>query len=148
VGRTSRRSVSGIARAHRRSAGVHAGQPQVALDPELALALFVAPTLLDAAYDASPATCGQSGPVASLALGAVAVTIAAVAVVARMVAPEMSWAAAITLGAIVAPPDASAAAAVLRRLKLPHRVLVVLEGKASSTMPARCSSIASRPLRR
>jgi len=107
------------------------GMPQVALDPELALALFVAPTLLDAAYDASPRDLRDNlVPVASLALGAVAVTIAAVAVVARMVAPEMSWAAAITLGAIVAPPDASAAAAVLRRLKLPHRVLVVLEGES------------------
>jgi CPA1 family monovalent cation:H+ antiporter len=47
-----------------------------------------------------------------------------------MIAPDMSWAAAITLGAIVAPPDASAAAAVLRRLKLPHRMLVVLEGES------------------
>jgi len=107
------------------------GVPELTLDPELALALFVAPALLDAAYDASPRDLRDNLiPVASLAIGAVGVTIAAVAVVARMFAPEMSWAAAITLGAIVAPPDASAATAVLRRLKLPHRILVVLEGES------------------
>ena len=42
----------------------------------------------------------------------------------------MPWAAAIALGAIVAPPDASAATAVLRQLRPPHRVLVILEGES------------------
>jgi CPA1 family monovalent cation:H+ antiporter len=42
----------------------------------------------------------------------------------------MPWAAAVALGAIVAPPDASAAAAVLRQVGLPHRLLVVLEGES------------------
>ena len=60
------------------------GVPEVALDPELALALFVAPTLLDAAYDASPRDLRDNlVPVISLALGAVAFTIAAVAFVAH-----------------------------------------------------------------
>ena len=107
------------------------GMPQVALDPELALALFVAPTLLDAAFDASPRDLRDNlVPLLSLALGAVGFTIAAVAVVASGLLPGMGWAAAITLGAIVAPPDASAATAVLRRLSLPHRVVVVLEGES------------------
>src|SRR6476661_2181121 len=107
------------------------GMPEVRLDPELALALFVAPTLLDAAYDASPRDLRDNlGPVTSLALGAVAFTIIAVAVVVHQFAPEMGWAAAITLGAIVAPPDASAATAVLRQLSLPHRLLVILEGES------------------
>ena len=107
------------------------GMPEVALDPELALALFVAPTLLDAAYDASPRDLRDNlVPVISLALGAVGFTIAAVAFVVHGFVPELGWAAAITLGAIVAPPDASAATAVLRRLKLPHRVVVVLEGES------------------
>jgi monovalent cation/hydrogen antiporter len=107
------------------------GMPTVALDPELALALFVAPTLLDAAYDSSRRDLRDNiAPILSLALGAVGFTIAAVAYVAHELVPGLSWAAAITLGAIVAPPDASAAAAVLRRLKLPHRVLVILEGES------------------
>src|SRR5215218_4969679 len=101
------------------------GMPEVTLDPELALALFVAPTLLDAAYDASPRDLRDNlAPVTSLALGAVGLTIAAVACVVHQFAPGMGWAAAIALGAIVAPPDASAATAVLRQLSLPHRLMV------------------------
>jgi len=46
------------------------------------------------------------------------------------VVPDMSWAVAIALGAIVAPSDASAASAVLRRLHPPHRILVILEGES------------------
>src|SRR5262245_22990696 len=107
------------------------GVPTVSLDPELALALFVAPTLLDAAFDSSPRDLRENlPPVISLAIGAVVFTIAAVALVAHALVPGLGWAAAITLGAIVAPPDASAATAVLRRLKLPHRVMVVLEGES------------------
>src|SRR5213079_1129818 len=82
------------------------GTPDVRLDPELALALFVAPALLDAAYDASPRDLRRNlVPVISLALGAVGLTIAAVAVLTRLFVPDVGWAAAITLGAIVAPPD-------------------------------------------
>jgi monovalent cation/hydrogen antiporter len=107
------------------------GMPEVSLDPELALALFVAPTLLDAAYDASPRDLRDNlMPVIGLTLGAVGLTIAAVAVLARLFVPDMGWAAAITLGAIVAPPDASAAVAVLRRVAPPHRVSVILEGES------------------
>ncbi len=119
------------------------GMPTLVLDPELALALFVAPVLVDAAFDASPrdlrATWRQ---VASLALGAVALTIAVVAVVVRLLVPDMPWAAAIALGAIVAPPDAAAATTVLKQLRPPHRLLVILEGRASSTTRARSSSTA------
>jgi Na+/H+ antiporter len=107
------------------------GTPQVTLDPQLALALFVAPVLLDAAYDASPRDLRQNlAPLVSLALVVVIITIAAVAVVARKIVPDMSWPAAVALGAIVAPPDASAATAVLRRLRPPHRLLVILEGES------------------
>lgn len=107
------------------------GTPQVTLDPQLALALFVAPVLLDAAFDASPRDLKVNlVPVVSLALAMVALTIGAVALIARKVVPEMSWAVAVALGAIVAPSDASAATAVLRRLQPPHRLLVVLEGES------------------
>ena len=101
------------------------------LDPELALALFVAPVLLDAAFDASPRDLRHNWrPVAGLALVTVAVTVAAVAVAARWLVPELPWAAAMALGAIVAPPDAAAATAVLRPLRPPHRLLVILEGES------------------
>jgi monovalent cation/hydrogen antiporter len=107
------------------------GTPQVTLDPQLALALFVAPVLLDAAFDASPRDLKANlAPVVSLALAMVALTIGAVALVARTVVPNMSWPVAVALGAIVAPSDASAATAILRRLQPPHRLLVVLEGES------------------
>src|SRR5688572_3067787 len=107
------------------------GVPTLVLDPELALALFVAPVLLDAAFDASPRDLRANWrPVAGLALGAVALTIVAVALVTRTLVPGMSWAAAIALGAIVAPPDAAAATAVLKQLRPPHRLLVILEGES------------------
>jgi monovalent cation/hydrogen antiporter len=107
------------------------GVPTLVLDPELALALFVAPVLVDAAFDASPRDLRANWrQVASLALGAVALTIAAVAVVARWLVPDLPWAAAIALGAIVAPPDAAAATTVLKQLRPPHRLLVILEGES------------------
>jgi len=107
------------------------GVPTLVLDPELALALFVAPVLLDAAFDSSPRDLRANWrPVASLALGAVALTIIVVALVARALVPDMPWAAAIALGAIVAPPDAAAATTVLKQLRPPHRLLVILEGES------------------
>src|SRR5688572_26158695 len=107
------------------------GLPSLVLDPELALALFVAPVLVDAAFDSSPRDLRANWrTIASLALGAVALTIVAVAAVARLLVPEMPWAAAIALGAIVAPPDAAAATTVLKQLRPPNRLLVILEGES------------------
>ena len=107
------------------------GVPTLVLDPELALALFVAPVLVDAAFDSSPRDLRANWrSIASLALGAVALTIAVVAVIARLLVPDMPWAAAIALGAIVAPPDAAAATTVLKALRPPNRLLVILEGES------------------
>jgi monovalent cation/hydrogen antiporter len=101
------------------------------LPPELALALFVAPVLLDAAYDASFRDLKDNWvPVTGLVVFAVGFTTVAVAAVTRMLLPEIPWAPAIALGAIVAPPDAVAATAVLRPLRPPHRVLTILEGES------------------
>jgi CPA1 family monovalent cation:H+ antiporter len=107
------------------------GVPRFELRPELALALFVAPVLLDAAYDASPRDLKDNwGPLTGLVVVAVALTTAAVAWVTRRFVPVMPWAAAVALGAIVAPPDAAAATAVLRQVRLPRRILTILEGES------------------
>lgn len=107
------------------------GMPELVLDPELALALFVAPVLVDAAFDSSPRDMRANWrSIASLALGAVALTVAAVAIVIKLLVPDMPWGAAIALGAIVAPPDAAAATTVLKHLRPPHRILVILEGES------------------
>ena len=107
------------------------GAPSFTVLPELALALFVAPILLDAAYDASPRDLRDNwAPVTGLVVVAVGLTTLAVAVVVRALIPEMPWAPAIALGAVVAPPDAAAATAVLRQLRPPHRILTILEGES------------------
>lgn len=107
------------------------GAPPFTVPPELALALFVAPVLLDAAYDASLRDLRDNwAPVTGLVIFAVGFTTAAVAIVAHTLIPAMPWAAAIVLGAVVAPPDAVAATAVLRQLRPPHRLLTILEGES------------------
>jgi NhaP-type Na+/H+ or K+/H+ antiporter len=105
------------------------GTPAITLEPGLALALFVAPVLLDAAFDASPRDLRDNWlPIGALAIVAVGLTVVAVAVVARLLVPDLPWAAAV--GAIVAPPDASAATTVLNQVRPPHRLLVILEGES------------------
>ena len=107
------------------------GVPSPSLPPELVLALFVAPVLLDAAFDASLRDLRDNwAPLVGLVIFAVGLTAAAVAAVAHAMVPELPWAAAVALGAIVAPPDAVAATAVLRSLRPPQRILTILEGES------------------
>ena len=107
------------------------GMPAIGLDPQLALALFVAPVLLDAAYDTSPRDLRDNWvPITTLVVVAVGVTTATVAWTAKWLVPDLPWAAAIALGAIVAPPDAAAATAVLKHASLPHRLTQILEGES------------------
>ncbi|MGR4865160.1 cation:proton antiporter [Caulobacter sp. LARHSG274] len=107
------------------------GAPRMDLPPELILALFVAPVLLDAAYDASLRDLADNWrPVTSLVLVAVGLTTAAVALAARQFAPDMPWPAAVALGALLAPPDAVAALAVLGQVDPPHRIRKILEGES------------------
>ena len=107
------------------------GTPAFSVPPELALTLFIAPILLDAAYDASPRDLRDNWlPLTSLVVFAVGLTTVAVAWVVRALMPEVGWAPAIVLGAVVAPPDAAAATAVLRQLHPPRRILTILEGES------------------
>ena len=107
------------------------GAPSFTVPPDLALALFVAPVLLDAAYDTSLRDLRDNwAPVTGLVIFAVGLTTAAVAVVAHALVPQLPWPAAIALGAIVAPPDAVAATAILKPLRPPHRLLTILEGES------------------
>jgi monovalent cation/hydrogen antiporter len=104
--------------------------PSIEIEPELALALFVAPVLLDAAFDTSPRDLRRYAlPLVLLALVAVILTTAAVAFVGWRMA-GLPFAAAVALGAIVAPPDAAAAAAVLSQFRPPRRTLAILQGES------------------
>ena len=107
------------------------GVPAFNIDPDLIMVLFLPPLLLASAYFTVWSDFkAQLGPILLLSVGAVVFTTAVVAVVAKLVLPELPWAACIALGAIVSPPDAVAAKAVLQRLKLPERMVTILEGES------------------
>ena len=107
------------------------GIPEISLDPELALVLFLPPLLMDGAYDTAFGRFRRHLPgIASMAVGAVLFTTLVVGVVAHMLVPSLPWAACFALGAIVSPPDAVAARAVLQRVALPRRLQALLEGES------------------
>ena len=107
------------------------GTPDIELDPDLALVLFLPPLLLASAYFTVWRDFRANlRIITQLAVGAVAFTTFVVGVVAHWVEPSLPWAACFALGAIVSPPDAVAAKAVLAGLSLPPRVTVLLEGES------------------
>jgi Na+/H+ antiporter len=107
------------------------GVPPIALDPDLALVLFLPPLLFSSAFFTVWRDFRADLPIIlQLAVGAVAFTTAVVGVVAHWVVPSLPWAACFALGAIVSPPDAVAAKAVLQHVPLPPRVSVLLEGES------------------
>jgi CPA1 family monovalent cation:H+ antiporter len=104
--------------------------PQIEIDGRLALPLFIAPALLDAAFDLAPRELRRLWlPLVSLAVVAVFLTAAAVAW-AGVALAGLPVAAAVVLGAIVAPPDAAAASTVLSKLGLPRRLSRILQGES------------------
>ena len=105
--------------------------PVVRLDPEVVFLIFLPPILWSAAYFTSLRDFRLNlRPITFLALGLVVVTTAAVAAVARAVVPGMSWPVAFALGAIVSPPDAVAATSIARKLRIPYRLVTILEGES------------------
>jgi CPA1 family monovalent cation:H+ antiporter len=105
--------------------------PDIELDPDLALVLFLPPLLLASAYFTVWRDFRANlRIILQLAVGAVAFTTLVVGIVAHWVEPSLPWAACFALGAIVSPPDAVAAKAVLERLSLPPRITVLLEGES------------------
>ncbi len=104
--------------------------PRLHIEPRLALALFVAPAVMDSAFDIPPRELLRNWlPLLSLAIVLVLITAATVALVGVRIA-HLPLAAAIALGAIVAPPDAAAASAVLSEFDLPRRTMGVLQGES------------------
>jgi CPA1 family monovalent cation:H+ antiporter len=111
--------------------GLIPGVPHVELEPELVFLLFLPPILYAAGYFTSIRDFKANlRPILLLSVGLVLVTTVAVAAVLRALVPDLPWAAAFAFGAIVSPPDAVAATAVLRRLGVPRRVVTILEGES------------------
>jgi len=105
--------------------------PNIELEPEIVLVIFLPPILFQAAQLTSwREFTNNFGPISRLAFGLVLVTTGVVAVAAHAVIPEIGWPAAFVLGAIVSPPDAVAATAIFQRLGAPRRIVTILEGES------------------
>ena len=106
------------------------GLPRIALEPDLVLLVFLPPLLFAAAVGTPLRDLRANlAPIARLSVGLVLFTMAVVAFVAQAAIPNLGWAAALTLGAIVAPTDALAATTVFRRLGTPRVVVTLIEGE-------------------
>ena len=107
------------------------GLPQVQLPPDLVLVAILPPLLYSAAFFTGLRDLRSNlRPVSLLAIGLVIATTCVVAVVAHAAFAGLTWAAAFTLGAIVSPTDALAAADVVRRFRVPRRLVSILEGES------------------
>jgi Na+/H+ antiporter len=105
------------------------GMPDIELDPDLVLLVFLPPLLYAAAFFSNLRELrANARPIGLLAIGLVAVTTVAIAVVAHY-AIGLEWPVAFVLGAIVSPTDAVAPATILRRLGVPRRVVTIVEGE-------------------
>lgn len=107
------------------------GVPAFSIDPGLVLLVFLPPLLMTGGYFTAWADFRANlGAIALFAVGAVAFTTAVVGVAAHIFVPDLPWAVCFALGAVVSPPDAVAASAVLKRLNLPGRLTATLEGES------------------
>lgn len=101
------------------------------LNPDLVFFVFLPPVLWSAAYFTSLREFKANlRPIGLLAIGLVIATTGAVAVATHALLPGLPWAVAVVIGAIVSPPDAVAAGAIIKRLPVPRRVVVILEGES------------------
>ncbi len=108
------------------------GVADVDFPPEMVFLLFIPPLVYLGAY-LTPWREFKSNlrPILGLAIGLVITTIFAVAVVTKAAVHEpIPWSVAFVLATIVAPPDAVAVMAITQRLKVPRRVVSLLEGES------------------
>lgn len=106
------------------------GLPKVELEPELVFVLFLPPLLFPAALF-TPWRDFQENlrTILLLAIGLVLVTMVTTAWFAHRFV-GMGWGPSYVLGAIVAPSDAVAALAIAHRLRVPRRIVTILEGES------------------
>ena len=107
------------------------GMPSIELSPDLVLVAFLPPLLYGAAFFTPLRELRANAvSISLLAVGLVLATTIAVAVVAHAVIPELTWPTAFVLGAIVSPTDPTAATAIAQRLRLPRRLIALIEGES------------------
>lgn len=107
------------------------GMPQLAINPEYMLLIFLPPILMEAAIFTSLRDFRDNlQQILLLAIGLVIMTSVGVAAVAVWLIPGATWALGFVLGAIVSPPDAAAATATMRTIIIPKRIRSILEGES------------------
>jgi CPA1 family monovalent cation:H+ antiporter len=107
------------------------GLPNVQLNPDVVLLIFLPPLLYWEAITApTDVMLENAGEITVLAFGLVVVTTIAVAAVAHAIVPGMPWGVAFVLGAIVSPTDELAAVPVLEHFRLPRHVIAIVDGES------------------
>jgi Na+/H+ antiporter len=110
--------------------GLVPGIPDVHLNPDLVLLVFLPPLLYSSAFFADLRSLRADARVISLtAIGLVLATTGAIAVIAHEMI-DLPWAMSFVLGAIVSPTDPAAATAIMRRVGAPRRLVNILEGES------------------
>lgn len=105
--------------------------PQFPFNPQLILVVVLPPILYQTALLTSWSDFKANiRPIGLLAIGLVIVTTLTVGATLKLLVPGVPWAIAFILGAIVSPPDAVAATAILSRLNIPRRIVTLLEGES------------------
>lgn len=105
--------------------------PEIEMNPEIIMLLFLPPLLYDAAFNISFQDFKTNiNTIGTLAIGLVFITTAGIAVLAYYLIPGMTWPLAFVLGSILSATDAVAAVGVTKGLGLPHRTVTILEGES------------------
>jgi Na+/H+ antiporter len=108
------------------------GAPNVMLQPDLVLVIVLPPLLYAAAFFSSSLRDLRANlrPISLLSVGLVLATTFGVAAIAHAFIPDLSWKAAVVLGAIVSPTDPIAATSIAERFNVPRRVVTIVEGES------------------
>jgi CPA1 family monovalent cation:H+ antiporter len=111
--------------------GFAPGMPDIELNPEIVMLLFLPPLLYDAAFNISVKDFRTNlNTISTLAIGLVFLTTAGIATVAHYMIPGMDWPFAFVLGAILSATDAVAAIGITKGLGLHHKTIAILEGES------------------
>lgn len=107
------------------------GTQLIHISPEHMLLIFLPPILMEAAFFTSIRDLKmESRAILMMAIGLVICTTVVVGAIFVQLLPGASWPLGFVLGAIISPPDAAAAIGAVRGIRLPKRILIILEGES------------------
>jgi monovalent cation/hydrogen antiporter len=105
--------------------------PNIALEPNIVFFVFLPPLLFAAGWQLSWREFRANlSRILTLAVGLVLFTILVLIVGRSRILPGFDWQSALLLGAIIGATDAIAATSIARRLRLPRRIVELLEAES------------------